>query len=141
MFAPALARSANASSNAYRQVGVETGVASATPHQLVLMLFDGYRDALAQARGAMLAGRIEAKGREIGRAVSIVNEGLRAGLNLDAGGSLASDLQALYVYISMRLTHANLHNDVAALEECARLMEPVRSAWVEIGGQATPAAH
>ena len=51
--------------NAYRQVGVETGVAGATPHRLVQMLFDGFIDALAQARGAMRAGQIEQKGRAI----------------------------------------------------------------------------
>jgi flagellar secretion chaperone FliS len=142
MFASALARPGNASaSNAYRQIGVETSAATASPHQLVLMLFDGFRDCIAQARGAMIAGQIEAKGRAIGRAVSIVGDGLKAGLNLEAGGNLAADLQALYAYISLRLTHANLHNDLAALEECERLMEPLRSAWVAIGPQAEAGAH
>ena len=142
MFASALARpgSANAS-NAYRQIGVETSAASASPHQLVLMLFDGFRDCIAQARGAMIAGQIEAKGRAISRAVGIVGEGLKGGLNLEAGGTLAGDLEALYAYITLRLTHANLHNDLAALEECERLMEPLRSAWVAIGPQAEANAH
>lgn len=142
MFASATARpgSANAS-NAYRQIGVETAAASASPHQLVLMLFDGFRDAIAQARGAMIAGQIEAKGRAIGRAVSIVGDGLKAGLNLEAGGNLAADLQALYAYVTLRLTHANLYNDLAALEECERLMEPLRSAWQAIAPQAEANAH
>ena len=38
---------------AYRQVGLETGVDAASPHQLVLMLIDGFQDALVQARGAI----------------------------------------------------------------------------------------
>jgi flagellar protein FliS len=137
MFASAAPRNtAGSAGNAYRQVGVETGVAAASPHQLVAMLFDGFRDSVAQARGAIRAGRIEDKGRAIGRAVRIVNEGLLSALNLEAGGSLASDLHALYTYILMRLTHANIHNDDAALDECARLMEPVRSAWAGIAPQA-----
>jgi flagellar secretion chaperone FliS len=41
----------------------------------------------------------------------------------------------------VRLTHANLHNDVQALEECARLMEPVHAAWVEIGPRVTATAQ
>ena len=121
---------------AYRQVGLETGVDAASPHQLVLMLIDGYQDALVQARGAIAARDIEAKGRAIGRAVRIIEEGLRAGLNTEAGGSLADRLDALYSYITVRLTQANSANDIAALEECSRLMDPVRSAWVAIEGQA-----
>ena len=96
------------------------------------MLFDGFNDAVARARGATAAGNIEAKGRAIGQAVSIIEEGLRAGLNLKQGGEVAASLNSLYGYIALRLTHANLHNDDAALEECVRLIAPVRSAWLAI---------
>jgi flagellar secretion chaperone FliS len=122
-------------SNAYRQVGVQTGVGSASPHQLVQMLLDACQESLAQARGAIATGDIAAKGRAIGRTARIVEEGLKACLNLEAGGQLAADLNALYAYIGVRLTQANLGNDVATLEECGRLLEPVRSAWAEIGAQ------
>ncbi len=116
----------------YSQVGVETRVAGATPHQLVAMLFDGYMEALAQARGAMLQGRLAEKGSAIGRAVRIVEEGLRAGLNLNAGGPLARDLDELYRYLTNRLTQANLRNDAAVLDECRRLMQPLQEAWAAI---------
>lgn len=117
---------------AYHRVGVETGVAGATPHQLVSLLFDGCLDAIAQARGALSQRDPAAKGRAIGRAVRIVEEGLKAGLDLEAGGALATDLRALYAYVAMRLTEANLRNDDAALAECQRLIEPVREAWAHI---------
>lgn len=119
----------------YRQVGVETGVTTGSPHQLVAMLFDGYMDALAQARGALRQGHIEAKGRAIGRAVRIIEEGLKAGLNLNSGGELAADMRDLYDYVTLRLTQANLHNDEKLLEECQNLIEPLRSAWASIGPQ------
>ena len=120
----------------YRQVGVETRLTGATPHQMVAMLFDGYMEAVAQARGAMRAGQPGIKGVAIGRAVRIVEEGLRAGLDLRAGGSLARDLHDLYGYLTMRLTIANLHNNEEALDECQRLMQPLREAWAAIGAQA-----
>ena len=133
MFANTASRTdRNAFTSTYRQVGVETGVAGSSPHQLVAMLYDGLQDAIAQARGALHDGRIQDKGRAIGRAVRIVEEGLRAGLNLAAGGELAANLHALYGYIGQRLTHANLHNDMATLDECTRLIEPLRSAWQDI---------
>jgi flagellar protein FliS len=120
----------------YRQVGVETRLSGATPHQMVAMLFDGFMEAVAQARGAMRGGQPGAKGMAIGRAVRIVEEGLRAGLDLQAGGSLAQDLHNLYGYLTMRLTIANLHNNEEALDECQRLMEPLREAWAAIGTEA-----
>ena len=119
--------------SAYRQVGVETGVAGASPHQLVLMLFDAFSDSVTQARGAMRSRQVEQKGRAIGRALRIVNEGLREGLNLRQGGSLAADLNDLYAYVTLRLMQANLANDEAALDECQRLMVPLREAWAAIG--------
>jgi len=120
----------------YQQVGVETRLAAASPHQMVSMLFDGYMEAVAQARGALRDGQLAAKGAAIGRAVRIIEEGLRAGLDLNAGGNLARDLHELYGYLTMRLTLSNLHNDEAGLAECQRLMEPLRDAWAAIGSAA-----
>ena len=141
MFAPAPSSLAASSAyaGAYRTVGVETGVAAASPHQLVTMLFDGFNAAIAEARVALAQGRIEAKCKALGRAVRIVDEGLKAPLDA-AGGSLSEKLSSLYGYVSLRLTQANLDNDVAALDECVRLLEPVRSAWVAIGPAAAAAA-
>jgi flagellar protein FliS len=119
--------------NLYRNVGVETSVETANPHRLVAMLFGGALESIAEARGALRAGNIALKGRAIGRAARIVEEGLKASLDLRAGGSLAGDLDALYAYVGRRLTEANLHNDEAALDECQRLIEPLQDAWMAIG--------
>jgi flagellar protein FliS len=126
----------HALSGLYQQVRVESKVAGACAHELVAMLFDGYMEALAQARGALRAGAMEVKGLAIGRAVRIVEEGLRGGLNLRAGGTLARDLDDLYSYLSMRLTLANLRNDEVALDECQRLMQPLQQAWMAIAEKA-----
>ena len=121
--------------NAYARVGVETSVNAASAHKLIELLFNGFMDAIVLARGAMRAKQIETKGKAIGRAARIVEEGLKAGLNLEAGGRLAADLDSLYAYIGLRLLHANLRNDEAALDECVRLIGPLRDAWVAIGPQ------
>lgn len=121
---------------AYRQVGVQTAVSGADPHRLVALLFDGCLEAIAQARGAMRSGQVETKGRAIGRAARIVDEGLRAALDHRGGGSLAADLDSLYGYLGLRLTQANLRNDEAALDECERLIQPLRDAWQAIAPEA-----
>ena len=142
MFSPQLssrAGSPNPFANTYRQVGNQTAVAAATPHRLIEMLFEGCMDALAQAKGALRSGQVDVKGRALGRAVRIVDEGLRAALDLRDGGPLAADLHALYGYLTMRLTAANLRNDEAAIEECQRLLTPLREAWQAIGPQVNAA--
>lgn len=121
----------------YAKVGLETDVQAASPHRLVAMLFDGVFDAMSQAAVAIQNGNTELKGRSLSRAVRILDEGLRAGLDLSAG-QLATDLRELYGYVCMRLTQANLRSDLAAVEECQRLLSPVREAWGAIAQ--TPAA-
>ncbi|MEL4181268.1 MULTISPECIES: flagellar export chaperone FliS [unclassified Roseateles] len=116
----------------YSKVGLETDVHGASPHRLISMLFDGLFDAMTQARGAVQNGNNELKNRALTRAVRILDEGLKAGLNLDSG-PLAKDLNDLYAYLCMRLTRANLHSDAAAIEECQRILSPVREAWTAIG--------
>ena len=74
-------------------------------------------------------------GRAISHAARIVEEGLKAGLNLRDGGELAQDLYSLYEYLAMRLTLANIRNDENILDECTRLVEPLRQAWRDIRDQ------
>jgi flagellar protein FliS len=121
--------------NAYARVGVETSVNAASAHKLIELLFNGFIESVTQARGAMRARQVEAKGKAIGRAARIVEEGLKAGLDMQAGGKLAEDLSALYAYVAVRLTYANLRNDESALDECVRLINPLREAWISIGPQ------
>lgn len=117
----------------YRKTGVEIDVQSASPHRLVAMLFDGVMESIAQAHGAIVAGNVALKARALRRAVAIVDEGLKAALDVQQGGRLANDLGELYAYVTLRLTQANLRNDVQALDECKRLLQPLQQAWAEIG--------
>ncbi|MGJ7527655.1 flagellar export chaperone FliS [Variovorax sp. GB1P17] len=125
---------------AYARVGVETSVMSASPHQLIVMLFDGAKTAIGMARHHMAAGEGEAKGNAISKAIGIVDNGLKAGLDAtaagDAGAELVGNLSALYDYIVQRLFRANLHNDAGALDEAEALLENIASAWREIDGRA-----
>ena len=127
------------SASVYKRVAVETGVQAADSHRLVGMLFDGLLQAVATARGAMERGDLVVKGEQIGKAVRIVEEGLKAGLD-PAGGEMAQNLRALYAYSVRRLTEANLRNDPNALAEVATLIEPVAQAWQDIRGQALQGA-
>ena len=135
MFTPVSSRAASA----YRQVGVQSAVDNASPHMLIKMLFDGLVQSLNAARGALQRGDIPEKGRQIGKAVRILEEGLKMGLNPAQGGEIASNLGALYDYCVNRLTLANVRNDATLVEEVARLIAPVAQGWNEIGAGGPPA--
>ena len=121
------------SASAYQRVSVETAVSEASPHQLVSMMLDGFLQAVGSARAAMTRGDVATKGRQITRAVRIIDEALKPALNLEKGGDLAQNLNGLYGYCVLRLTHANLHNDDAALADVIRVIEPIAQGWKQIG--------
>ena len=121
---------------AYARLGVETQAMSASPHQLICMLFDGAATTIGMARHHMASGDIAAKGKAISKAIAIVDNGLKAGLDAKAAGPEGADLvdrlASLYDYVIRRLLQANLHDDPRALDEAEALLENVASAWREI---------
>lgn len=117
---------------AYARIGLETGVAAASPQRLVVMLYDGALAAIADARGHLLEGRTAQKGRALSKAIGIVDEGLKAALDVSQGGAIAQQLVELYDYIGRLLLRANLRDDVARLDEAARLLHELRGAWATL---------
>lgn len=121
---------------AYARVGVESNVLSASPHQLIMMLFDGAQTSLRTAKIHMENGQMAEKGAAISKVLDIVNNGLLAALDREQGGEVAENLAALYEYVNTLLLQANLQNDAARLEEAEGLLESIGSAWREMGEQA-----
>lgn len=121
--------------NAYAKVGVESGVLSASPHQLIVMLFDAAQTSIRAARLHMQANNIPEKGKAISRAVDIINRGLVEALDHERGGELAGRLEQIYDYVTRLLLQANLRNDQQSLDQAANLLEEIGSAWREIAPQ------
>lgn len=129
--------------NSYSQVSLEAQVASATPLQLVLMLYDGALKAIAIAKYSLQKKEVGRKGESISKAIAIIDEGLKLSLDHQSGGEISRNLSDLYEYMCHRLLHANIHNDVEALDEVAKLLRELRDAWDEIGkmGQSAKAVQ
>lgn len=119
--------------SAYQRIGVETGVESADPHKLILMLFEGAQEALARAKMHMQNNEIAEKGQMISKAIMIIDHGLKASLDMNAGGDLAIKLRALYDYMTHRLLLANIQNNLEIVNEVNRLLSELYGAWKEIG--------
>jgi len=117
---------------------METGIASADPHRLILMLLEGAITSIQFSKKEMEAGHIAAKGEGISKAIRIIGE-LDASLNMEAGGEIAANLRALYEYMSLTLVDANLKNDAKKLVDVGLLLSELKAGWVGIAGEAREA--
>lgn len=121
---------------AYARTYRANAILTASPGQLVLMLYDAVLNSLALAqeafgRPAEDPRRIESINRHLLKAQSIITE-LQLGLNLNGGGEFAATMHRLYDYHNRRLLEANLRKDVAPVREVERLVRQIRDAWAEM---------
>ena len=124
--------------NSYRQAELQTR----TPLELVVMLYDGAIRFSGQARDAMLVRDIQRRRVNINRAMDIVSE-LQNTLDMDAGGKLSRDLDALYSYVRDRMLEASIRQDIRPLDEAIRILGTLREGWAGIasGSQVAAAAR
>lgn len=111
-------------------------VLTASPGQLVLMLYDGALKALHVAREGFDRSvddprRYEIINTQLLKAQSIISE-LQNTLNHEAGGEFSRTMERLYDYYNRRLTEANLRKQVEPVVEVERLLREVRDAWAEM---------
>jgi flagellar protein FliS len=115
----------------YGQVKNVTGVTQSNNVELIQMLFDGLVESLSSAKGHIQHNSVAEKGKAISRATRIVL-GLQGALDFEKGGELATNLNDLYNYVTRRLLHINLRNDLVALEEIYGIMTEIREAWKQV---------
>lgn len=112
--------------SAYRKQAVET----ARPIDLVVMLYDGILQSLDKAKEAIEARNLEEQNHHLLRAQRILSE-LSAGLDLDKGGEIGSNLMSIYAFCMARLIEANLHDRTEPVLQARRVLTPLRDAWAE----------
>ncbi|MEQ1803225.1 MAG: flagellar export chaperone FliS [Gammaproteobacteria bacterium] len=117
--------------NQYRTVDAYGAASAGDRLQLVARMMQGAQDRIATARGHMQRGEQAPKGEALGRAVRMI-DGLRSCLDHERGGEVATNLAALYEYMTRRLTEANLRNDQRPLDEVADLLDEIRTGWEQM---------
>jgi flagellar protein FliS len=118
---------------AYKKIGVENDIPFADPQKLILMLFEGAQISIREAKQHMLDNEIAQKGISISKAITIIDNGLRASLDIDKGGEIAKNLHSLYEYMTHRLLIANIKSNPEILDEVFKLLSELHSAWASIG--------
>lgn len=127
--------------SAYSSVSLDSQIAGATPHQLIVLLYDGAINAMRRAEIYFQSGNIARRGEMISLAINIIDNGLRAGLNHEVGGQIAADLERLYEYISRSLLEANLNKSGEMLPHLISLMVDMAETWKAIDPQARQVKH
>ncbi|MCX7913855.1 MAG: flagellar export chaperone FliS [Thermodesulfovibrionales bacterium] len=102
--------------------------ASATPLDLVIMLYDGAIDNLQKSIHSIKGKDIGRKIDSLAKARAIIEE-LLSSLNKEIGGEIADNLEALYLFMLIELTKANANNDIKKIELVKDLLIELRSAW------------
>ena len=118
------------------QAYYQTQIQTQSPIELVVMLYDGALRFMRTAAEAMGRHDLAAKRDAISRALAIISE-LQSTLNLDAGGDIATSLDALYTYVNGRLLDANIKGELDAVHESVKLLTPLRDAWAQIAASAS----
>jgi flagellar protein FliS len=117
------------SAPALRARYLRESVATASPQQLLVMLYDRLALDLERAETALTAGDRSGAGERLGHAQEIVLE-LLSSLQVEAweGGPR---LAALYSWLLSELIQANIKGDVRRVRDCRQVVEPLRDAWRE----------
>lgn len=121
MYAPAL--------DTYRRQQVET----ASPMQLVRMLYDAMLESTQQAKSSLEAKDYEEAHNRLLHAQRIVEE-LDHALDMDTGGEVALNLRRLYDFLLQRLTYVNITKSMSALEDTEAVMEEMHAMWMSVPG-------
>ena len=108
----------------YQDMKVQT----ASPAQIMIMLYDGAIRFSLQAKKKIEEQDFEGKGVFISKTQAIIDE-LMNSLDFNIAPELCSNLQQLYIYINERLTHANIKMEAEAMNEVIELLNTLRDGW------------
>tara|TARA_B110000027_G_C15958649_1_gene228847 strand:+ start:269 stop:676 length:408 start_codon:yes stop_codon:yes gene_type:complete len=115
----------------YGQIKNDTQTTYASPHQLVLMLFDGAIESMSLTIGAIQQKNFEVKSKQNTRAITIIN-GLRDCLDIDSESDLANNLYSLYQYMAQELFRASFKNEVDTIQNIQYMLKDIRGSWEKI---------
>ena len=115
----------------YGKIKNDTQTMYASPHQLMLMLFDGAIEAMSFTIGAIQNNNLELRSKQSTRSITIIN-GMRECLDMETGGELADNLYSLYQYMAQELFRASFKNDVDTIKNIQTMLKDIRGSWEKI---------
>lgn len=115
------------SHRAYAATQRETGVSSARPIDLVVMVYERLLDHLRSAQLQMAEGADSSE--SLTKAVDLITTGLEACLDKVQGGEIAENLAAIYAWTNREIMLARLRRDPQMLQGVINALQPLAEAW------------
>lgn len=103
-------------------------ITTSSPGDILVALLDGVFKFVHVAKHGLTTGDRARAGEAMSRAHAIISE-LYASLDTQHYPELCHNLMAVYDFCLSRITYANRHNDIKALEDVTRVMTPIREAF------------
>ena len=120
--------------NPYQDQYRQNQVLTATPQQLVLMLYDRALRDLKQTAEAIEAGDVDGVNKLLQHVEDILNElllSLDIDLPMEEGGEIALNLGRMYDFYIVRCREANITKDPAIVAELQEQIGNLRQTWAE----------
>lgn len=115
-------------------------VNSASPLQLIVMLYDGALKFMAAGKRAIIAQDVFEQNKNLQKAQKIVAE-LISCLDMKKGGEIAENLMALYTFCYNKLVEANVQDDPDAIDQVSEVLTNLRAGWVELERNTRTTTH
>lgn len=107
---------------------VKQRVTSASPVELIFMLYQTAAETVDQAVEALRSGDIVRRGQLVGKAVDILSE-LRLSLRREVDPGYCDTLSGLYSYLQRQLLRAHAERSEGYFQEVARLLRILLEGW------------
>lgn len=112
----------------YQKINRESGLVSADPHTIIVMLFNGIFESISIAKGAIERKDFDSKSKQLNKAMSILRS-LQDSLDSDSEPKISASFYDLYAYCLERLTEVSTSLDLTILDEVTGLLKPLADAW------------
>ncbi|MBF0101636.1 MAG: flagellar export chaperone FliS [Desulfobacterales bacterium] len=96
--------------------------------EILLLLLNGAQKFLNFARRGIKENKPNIRGENISKIIAIFTE-LDCALDKKIGGEMADNLSDLYRYMVMRLTEANVKNDISKVDEVEKLLKELKEGF------------
>lgn len=113
---------------------LETSILTATPEQLVVMMYEGAIRHLKLSITHIEERNLEGKRLSINKSLEIIN-GLRSALDMTRGQDIAVELRRIYSYVSSKIVEGSIQLKTDPINEAVQLMSTLLESWREVAIQ------